>query len=239
MKNIYDSRQRLKYIFIITAVLIAIASVVVSDLLIKDLAQEERQKMEVWADATRLTASMNSELDMSLVLKIIQGNTTIPVVLCNDNDEILADKNITFPEKDLDEFKQAIVQELKNKNVIVIDLGDGTSQYVYYDDSIILKRLLIYPYVQLSVVFVFILIAFLALASTKKAEQNKVWVGLSKETAHQLGTPISSLIAWMVYLKTKDIDPLLLDDMDKDVKRLEMIAERSTILFVPNYAKDF
>ena len=226
MKNIYDSRQRLKYIFIITAVLIAIASVVVSDLLIKDLAQEERQKMEVWADATRLTASMNSELDMSLVLKIIQGNTTIPVVLCNDNDEILADKNITFPEKDLDEFKQAIVQELKNKNVIVIDLGDGTSQYVYYDDSIILKRLLIYPYVQLSVVFVFILIAFLALASTKKAEQNKVWVGLSKETAHQLGTPISSLIAWMVYLKTKDIDPLLLDDMDKDVKRLEMIAER-------------
>lgn len=105
-------------------------------------------------------------------------------------------------------------------------MEDGTYQYLYYDDSIILKRLLVYPYAQLSVVFVFILIAFLALASTKKAEQNKVWVGLSKETAHQLGTPISSLIAWVEYLRTKDIDPSLLTEMDKDVKRLQTIAER-------------
>ena len=105
-------------------------------------------------------------------------------------------------------------------------MEDGTYQYLYYDDSTILKRLLIYPYAQLSVVFVFILLAFLALASTKKAEQNKVWVGLSKETAHQLGTPISSLIAWVEYLKTKEIDPFLLTEMEKDVKRLEIIAER-------------
>ena len=105
-------------------------------------------------------------------------------------------------------------------------MEDGTYQYLYYDDSIILKRLLVYPYAQLSVVICFILIAFLALASTKKAEQNKVWVGLSKETAHQLGTPISSLIAWVEYLRTKDIDPSLLTEMDKDVKRLQTIAER-------------
>jgi len=226
MQNIYDSRQRLKYVFIITAVLIAIVSVVVSDILIKDLAKEERQKMEVWADATRLTASMDSAVDMSLVLKIIQGNTTIPVVLCNDKDSIIADKNVDFPDKDVEAFKKAKVKELKSKNKIVIDMGDKSFQYVYYDDSIILKRLLIYPYVQLTVVFVFILIAFLALASTKKAEQNKVWVGLSKETAHQLGTPISSLIAWMEYLKTKDIDPSLLEEMGKDINRLGTIAER-------------
>jgi two-component system, sporulation sensor kinase D len=226
MQSIYDSRQRLKYVFIITAVLIAIVSVVVSDVLIKDLAKEERQKMEVWADATRLTASMDSAVDMSLVLKIIQGNTTIPVVLCNDKDSIIADKNINFPDNDVESFKKAKVKELKSKNKIVIDMGDNSFQYVYYDDSIILKRLLIYPYVQLTVVFVFILIAFLALASTKKAEQNKVWVGLSKETAHQLGTPISSLIAWMEYLKTKDLDPSLLEEMGKDVKRLGTIAER-------------
>ena len=227
MSSIYDSRQRLKYVFIITAVLIAIVSVVVSDILIKDLAKEERQKMEVWADATRLTASMDSAVDMSLVLKIIQGNTSIPVVLCNEKDSIIADKNIDFPDKeDIEAFKKAKVRELKSKNKIVIDMGDNSFQYVYYDDSIILKRLLIYPYVQLTVVFVFILIAFLALASTKKAEQNKVWVGLSKETAHQLGTPISSLIAWMEYLKTKDLDPSLLEEMGKDVKRLGTIAER-------------
>lgn len=226
MKNIYDSRQWLKYLFIFTAILIAIASHVISDMLIKELAQEERHKMEVWAEATRLTASKDAAVDMSLVLKILQGNTTIPVVLCNSEDSILFVKNIDLPENDIDEFKKSIVKELKSKNQITIDMEDGTYQYVYYDDSIILKRLLIYPYAQLAVVFVFIVIAFLALASTKRAEQNKVWVGLSKETAHQLGTPISSLIAWWEYLKTKEIDSSLLNEMEKDIKRLETIAER-------------
>ena len=226
MKNIYDSRQWLKYLFIFTAILIAIASHVISDMLIKELAQEERHKMEVWAEATRLTASKDAAVDMSLVLKILQGNTTIPVVLCNSEDSILFVKNIDLPENDIDEFKKSIVKELKSKNQITIDMEDGTYQYVYYDDSIILKRLLIYPYAQLAVVFVFIVIAFLALASTKRAEQNKVWVGLSKETAHQLGTPISSLIAWLEYLKTKEIDSSLLNEMEKDIKRLETIAER-------------
>ena len=220
MKNIYDSRQWLKYLFIITAILIAIASHVISDMLIKDLAQEERHKMEVWAEATRITASKDAAVDMSLVLKILQGNTTIPVVLCNDKDSILFVKNIDLPEDNIDEFKRSKVKELKGKNSITIDMEDGTFQYVYYDDSIILKRLLIYPYAQLAVVFVFIVIAFLALASTKKAEQNKVWVGLSKETAHQLGTPISSLIAWLEYLKAKEIDNSLLSEMEKDIKRL-------------------
>jgi LytS/YehU family sensor histidine kinase len=226
MRNIYDSRQWLKYLFIFTAILIAIASHVISDMLIKELAQEERHKMEVWAEATRLTASKDAAVDMSLVLKILQGNTTIPVVLCNSEDSILFVKNIDLPENDIDEFKKSIVKELKSKNQITIDMEDGTYQYVYYDDSIILKRLLIYPYAQLAVVFVFIVIAFLALASTKRAEQNKVWVGLSKETAHQLGTPISSLIAWLEYLKTKEIDSSLLNEMEKDIKRLETIAER-------------
>lgn len=226
MKNIYDSRQWLKYLFIFTAILIAIASHVISDMLIKELAQEERHKMEVWAEATRLTASKDAAVDMSLVLKILQGNTTIPVVLCNSEDSILFVKNIDLPENDIDEFKKSIVKELKSKNQITIDMEDSTYQYVYYDDSVILKRLLIYPYAQLGVVFVFIVIAFLALASTKRAEQNKVWVGLSKETAHQLGTPISSLIAWLEYLKTKEIDSSLLNEMEKDIKRLETIAER-------------
>lgn len=227
MHSIYDSRQRLKFGFIFAAILIAIASVVVSDMIIRGLAQEERQNIEVWAEATRVAASQDPAQNMSLVLKVIEGNTSIPVILCNEDDSIMAEKNIVYPEKDVDAFKQNKVQELKNKNKpILVDLEDGTHQYLYYDDSIILKRLFIYPYAQLTVVFVFILIAFLALASTKKAEQNKVWVGLSKETAHQLGTPISSLIAWVEYLKTKDIDSSLLDEMGKDVERLEMIAER-------------
>ncbi len=227
MNSIYDSRQRLKYIFIIGAVVIAIASVFVSDLLIKNLADEERDKIEIWATATRVATSEDPSLNMNLILQIIQGNTSIPVMLCNEEDSVMNYKNIKLPEKNAEIFLQKKVQELKKKNKpIIIDMEDGTFQYLYYDDSIILKRLLIYPYAQLTVMAIFIITAFLALASTKKAEQNKVWVGLSKETAHQLGTPISSLIAWVEYLKLKEIDPSLLAEMEKDVKRLETIAER-------------
>ena len=227
MNNLYDFRQLLKYIFIFVAVLIAIASVVVSNMLVKNLAEEERQKIEVWHEATRAMTSESPSLNMQLILKIIQGNSSIPVILWSEKDGIISYNNIEIPERDQDGFLQKKLKELKAKNPpIAIDIEDGTFQYLYYDDSIILKRLNIYPYAQLTVVFVFILIAFLALASTKKAEQNKVWVGLSKETAHQLGTPISSLIAWMEYLKTKEIDPALLKEMSKDVSRLEMIAER-------------
>lgn len=227
MNSIYDSRQRLKYVFIIGAVVIAIASVFVSDLLIKDLAREERQKIEVWAEATRVVTSEDPSLNMKLILQIIQGNTSIPVMLCNEQDSVMNYKNIELPEKNVEEFLYQKAQELKKKNQpIPIDMEDGTFQYLYYDDSINLKRLLIYPYAQLSVMAVFILIAFLALTSTKRAEQNKVWVGLSKETAHQLGTPISSLIAWVEYLKMKEVDPSLLEEMGKDVKRLETIADR-------------
>ena len=227
MNSIYDSRQRLKYLFIIAAIFIAIASVFVSDMLIKDLAREEREKIEIWAEATRVLTSEDPSLNMNLILKIIQGNTSIPVMLCNDQDSVMNCKNIELPEKGAEEYLRKKVEELKHKNQpIPIDMEDGTFQYLYYDDSINLKRLLVYPYAQLSVMAVFILLAFIALASTKRAEQNKVWVGLSKETAHQLGTPISSLIAWLEYLKLKDIDPTLLTEMEKDVKRLEMIAER-------------
>ena len=227
MSSIYDSRQRLKYLFILIATLIAIVSVFVSDKLVKSLAQEERQKVEIWAEAQRMIATETNGSNMALILKILESNTTIPVLWCNEKDSVIAEKNIDLPEKDSDLFLKNKVRELKSKNPpILIDMQDGTFQYLYYDDSIILKRLLIYPYAQLTVVFIFILIAFLALASTTKAEQNKVWVGLSKETAHQLGTPISSLIAWVEYLRTKDIDPSLLTEMDKDVKRLQTIAER-------------
>ena len=227
MNSIYDYRQRLKFIFVFAAILIAIASVVVSDLLIKDFAQEERQKIEVWAEATRVMTSENPSLNMSFILKVIAGNTSIPVVLCDEEGNVIQSRNIDVPEKDVEQFWEKEVKILKSKNPpIVIDLGDDTFHYVYYDDSFILKRLLIYPYAQLTVVFIFILIAFLALANLKRAEQNKVWVGLSKETAHQLGTPISSLIAWIEYFRMKEIDPALLTEMEKDVKRLETIAER-------------
>lgn len=227
MDSIYASRQLLKYIFIIVAILIVVASGFVSDILIKDLAEEERKNMELWAEATQAMTTEGQAADVDLILYIIQKNTSIPVVLVDENDSIIYYKNIELPDTNEAEILYEKVQKLKTKNPpFVIDLGNGIRQYIYYDDSYLLKRLLIYPYAQLTIVFVFIIIAFLALTSTKKAEQNKVWVGLSKETAHQLGTPISSLVAWIEYLRTKDMDPSLLNEMEKDVKRLEIIADR-------------
>ena len=227
MQNIYDARQKGKLIFLLISVLLVGGVLYVSNDLVEDLSIEERKKMEIWAEATRELASDKTEMSMELILKVIQSNTSIPAIIVDDTGEINQYLNLNLPETDTEKYLQEKLEQLKSKsNLIEINLGDGEKQYLYYDDSVILKRLLIYPYAQLTVVFVFIVIAFLALASTKKAEQNKVWVGLSKETAHQLGTPISSLIAWVEYLRTKDIDSSLLNEMEKDVKRLETIAER-------------
>jgi len=109
---------------------------------------------------------------------------------------------------------------------IKIILSDKLTQYVYYEDSIILTQLTYYPYIQLAVIFLFILVAYIAFSASRRAEQNQVWVGMAKETAHQLGTPISSLMAWIELLKLQKIDKEILVEVTKDIKRLEIVTER-------------
>ena len=221
MQNIYDARQKGKLIFLLISVLLVGGVLYVSNDLVEDLSIEERKKMEIWAEATRELASDKTEL------KVIQSNTSIPAIIVDDTGEINQYLNLNLPETDTEKYLQEKLEQLKSKsNLIEINLGDGEKQYLYYDDSILLKRLSFYPYVQLGVMVLFVLIVYFALISTKKAEQNKVWVGLSKETAHQLGTPISSLMAWMDLLESSGVDPSLLSDMNKDVNRLSVIAER-------------
>ena len=230
-------RHNFKYLFVITAVIIAISSIWVTQVLVNDLAQEERKKIEIWAESVKLMTTQTQNLDVNsdvvneydkLIFKFIEGNATIPLVLVDEDDNIQQFRNINnLPEHGQDEFLKKKLQKFKKINPpIVLDFDDGTHQYVCYDDSTVLKSLTIFPYAQLGVVFVFIVISFLALLNAKKAEQNKVWIGLSKETAHQLGTPISSLMGWMEYLKTKNMDHSLLSEMGKDVNRLNVIAER-------------
>lgn len=228
-RSIYDFRQGWTFLFILVAAGIIISSVVVSNSFSAKLAEEERNRIEIWAEATRVltTDSQDEMQSMNVIARIITSNTSIPILLCDENDQVEDHRNIRVPEKNKEEFLQKKVEELKAKNPpMIIELGDGIRQYLYFDESTVLKHLKLYPYIQLAVVFLFILVAFLALLSTKRAEQNKVWVGLSKETAHQLGTPISSLIAWVEYLKTKEVDTQYLKEMEKDVKRLETISER-------------
>lgn len=224
MKLFLDSRQLVKYVFVAVAIAIAVVSLVFSNRLVKELAKEERNKIEIWAAATELLAKGDENADMNLVLQILQSNKTIPIILYDKTAETATANNIKLPEKDSREFLLKKIDKFAEKHA-PIPLEEF-NQYVYYDDSYILKLLQVYPYVQLLVISIFIALAFFALRSSQKAQQNKVWVGLSKETAHQLGTPISSLIGWTEYLKMKDIDPALMNEMGKDVHRLEVIAER-------------
>lgn len=228
MHTIYDSRGRWKIGFLIIALIIAFSSIVISNRFVSVLAEEERNKMEIWAEATReLSVGLAGE-DQTLILSVIQGNKTIPVIVLDDSSKVLWNVNVDVPSKNVDDYLQKKAARLKLANkVIDIDLGDGSHQYLYYDDSVILKQLAYYPYILLFIISLFILLAYWVLNSTKRAEQNQVWVGLSKETAHQLGTPISSLMAWIELLRASDgVDTSLLFDMEKDVQRLLTITDR-------------
>ena len=212
-----DRIRQTKILLVIAAVIIAVTSLLVSHFLVKDLSVEERKKMEVWAQALHALNHADENTDLSLVLDVMQGNTTIPVIVMNDKGGIDDYRNI----EDTLNIEQIAQRMLRAGDTIVVG-----SQIVCYDESVLLKRLSQYPYWQLGVVMIFVVVAIFALLSSKKAEQNKVWVGLSKETAHQLGTPISSLMAWVEILKENHPDDDLIPEMDKDVKRLERIAER-------------
>ena len=227
-----DRIRQVKIILVVAAIAIAVVSLVASNILTKDLARQERTKMEVWAEAMRALSQADENTDLALVLKVLNDNNTIPVVVL-DNDENVTDfRNVVINAKNYKDsllYVSDMAKRLKNnKQNIRIQLSDASNEYidVCYDDSLMLKRLAFYPYVQLGVVMLFVVVAIFALLTSKRAEQNKVWVGLSKETAHQLGTPISSLMAWTTILKETYPDDDLLPEMDKDGKRLQLIADR-------------
>ena len=240
-----DRIRQVKIILVVVAIVIAVASLLVSHLLVKDLQREERNKMEIWAEALNALNNADENTDLSLVLNVIQGNNTIPVIVM-DSDGVVSDyRNIEIKAKtatDSDAFVSRYGKRmydngdfikiyLTESDSVVADsaeLSEESHPYtlVCYDESILLKRLAQYPYWQLGIVMIFVVVAIFALLASKRAEQNKVWVGLSKETAHQLGTPISSLMAWVEILKENYPDDALIPEMDKDVKRLELIAER-------------
>jgi len=227
-----DRIRQVKIILVVAAIAIAVVSLVASNILTKDLARQERTKMEVWAEAMRALSQADENTDLALVLKVLNDNNTIPVVVLDNDGNVTDFRNVAINAKNYKDsllYVSAMGKRLKaNKQDIRIQLSDASNEYidVCYDDSLMLKRLAFYPYVQLGVVMLFVVVAIFALLTSKRAEQNKVWVGLSKETAHQLGTPISSLMAWTTILKETYPDDDLLPEMDKDVKRLQLIADR-------------
>ena len=223
--KIYQLSHRLRLIFIVAAALIVIASIFFTNRLTRQLAVEEHKKMEIWAGAMRQVILAGENTDINFFSEIIAGNTTIPVIMTDENDKLISSLNVKEPSSGVDKFYRKEIERLKRKNSHIEVRIDNTLQHIYYDDSLLLKQLKYFPYIQLGVIFIFLLIGYLAFSGTKKAEQNQVWVGLSKETAHQLGTPISSLLAWLDLLKSRHEDKLF-DEMEKDVNRLRIIAER-------------
>ena len=251
LRNIYDSRRIWKVVFLAISLILVALFLYISNNLVKDLAVQERERMEIWANATQELATRgaggevdedgnsvsSSAADVDFLLSIIEANHNIPVLLVDDLDNILLHRNFRLPEPEDSlafeisptnlAFLNKKLRHLKNtENKIDIVIDKATTQYLYYEDSTLLRRLSYFPSIQLSVLILFFAIAYFALMSIKRAEQNKVWVGLSKETAHQLGTPISSLMAWTQLLESMGVDKGIVTDMDKDVKRLSTIADR-------------
>lgn len=260
--SFYDRRRIGKLIFLLAAVAAMIVFLLISNNLVKNLGIQERQRMQIWADATKRVVQMDSGTDIDFLFSIIEDNNSIPVLIADQEGNIMEYRNFNLPEagrqhklfSDLSQKDRRYLEKqlrdecagkpiasaaAANQHFITIDVA-GTRQYIYYQDSEMLRKLAWYPYIQMGVMVILAIIVFISILYTKRAEQNRVWAGLSKETAHQLGTPISSLMGWVAVLDSYGVDPEIAREMNKDVKRLSTIADRfSKIGSVPSPELDY
>jgi len=229
--NIYTRKQRWKLALLMVAVSIGVASMWYTNDLVTKLSQQEANNVKIWAKTLEQTGNNLSDLgDQTIALDVLQ-NSTIPRILTTENDEVISSANVdeTRLRNDSVWRVQLLDQMRAEKDPIVIEIKIGEERFkniIYYSDSIIIKQLRWYPYFQLGVISLFLLVSYLAFSSSRNAEQNQVWVGMAKETAHQLGTPLSSLMAWVDYLKSKDSTDTATHEIEKDIIRLNTISER-------------
>ena len=228
--GIYTHKRLSKYVLLLSAILIGAFTLWYTTGLIHQLKLGERKKMEIWAEAIKvLTVADGSESGqmMNLINMVIAENKSIPVILVNSEGEILSHNNLSLSDPNNEEIIETELADMRIHGYsIPIKLDQGQIQYLYYQDSILLQKLVWFPFIQLIIVAIFITIAYFSFSSSRKAEQDQVWVGMAKETAHQLGTPTSSLLAWIDLLKMKTGETELISEMSKDVSRLRMITDR-------------
>ena len=226
--NIYKQKQRWQVVLFITAVVIGMVSLIYTNQLVKKLALQEQKKAEMLADAwTRIVSSGADDANLDFYAGIIEDNETIPVIVTDSVNNVVITRNLDTVRLVKPQYVDRMLRQMKEyADPIIISLSANERQYLYYNRSLLLTQLNYYPYIQLGIVLLFIVIAYFALNTSRKFEQNQVWVGLSKETAHQLGTPISSLMAWVEIMKIRNGDQEMLTELEKDVTRLEKITER-------------
>jgi signal transduction histidine kinase len=216
-----------KLFLLLFAVLIGMLSLVYTNSLVGKLKKEERKNIELWAEATRLLAISDTTQNVEFLFSIIDNNNTVPVILTDENDVIISSKNFkTENSEDSTYLKNALYKIKQNNEPILINLENGHYNLIYYKESIILTMLLYYPYIQLAIIILFITVSYLAFSSSLKADQNQVWVSMSKETAHQLGTPTSSLAGWIELLQQDHPEINITKELSRDVQRLEKVTER-------------
>ena len=217
----------LNVVITVLLIVVVIVSSLVTTNIVQQLEAEEQKKIELWAEATRQFSLADEDDNVDLILRILEGNTTIPVYMVDTNYNLLLSRNVLEPKNDIDAFYVEKINKLRaTQEPIEVRVSNEVMQYIYYEPSSTLRWLSYFPYIQLIVMLALAGLAAIALLMVQRSEKNSLWVGLSKETAHQLGTPISSLNAWNELLKATYPDDPLLPQMDEDIRRLQMIAER-------------
>ncbi len=225
--DFYGRKNLWKFILLFFAFLIGVITLLYTESFLQDLRQEEVKKVNQWANAMAFIQQANNNTDLTLAIQIIELNTTIPVIIADSDGGIVATKNLDSPRANEDAYLQQRLEQMKNEgSFIEIKLAGNDRQFAYYENSTLLTKLRFYPIVLLVVISLFMVIAYVAFSGARKAEQNQVWNGLAKETAHQIGTPLSSLMGWLELLKMQDIDPSIPEEMEKDIKRLDTITNR-------------
>ncbi|MCU4176220.1 ATP-binding protein [Carboxylicivirga sp. N1Y90] len=224
----YTQKRIWKLFLLVGAITIGVFTLTHTYNLTSELKVEERKKVEIWYEAMKQLSVIDyNDPSISLIFKVISQNSTIPVILTDESDGIIHYNNIEITERDSLQQLNAVLAEMKDENEpIEVDFGDDQKQYLYYQDSLLIKKLSWFPVIQLLVVALFIFIAYLAFSSARKAEQDQVWVGMSKETAHQLGTPTSSLLGWVDVLKLREDNHDIAEELERDVERLQVVTDR-------------
>jgi signal transduction histidine kinase len=225
--DIYTHKNQWKIVLLIVAVLIAIATLWYTETFLRDLRAEEMKRAEIWARAVQLLAEAPEDAQLLFALEVVEKNTTIPIIMTDGENNIVTHRNVSLRRKGQEEqLQQELRRMMSEHDPIVITLGAGEVNYIYYRDSVLLNKLRIYPMVLLGVIALFILIAYMAFSNVRRSEQNRVWTGMAKETAHQIGTPLSSLMGWIEILRGNGVEESVLVEMEKDIDRLLVITER-------------
>ena len=225
--KIFGHKTFWKLFLLLIAVLVGMGSLIYTESLVSKLKVEERRNVQLWAEATRLISLPDTSQNVEFLSTIIENNNTVPVILTDESDSIISARNFDAHKSGDYRYIKEQLEKIKERNKpIVNNLEKGHYNLIYYKDSIILTMLIYYPYIQLGIIIFFILVSYLAFRSSRKAEQNQVWVGMSKETAHQLGTPTSSLAGWIEILEQKHPGISITKELALDVQRLEKITER-------------